>query len=272
MSSSATDTQRSRSRCRRWASRFPRGRSSSGGRPSATRSRPTSRSATSRPTRSTSRSRALLRACSRRSWPSPARPSLSARLIAEIDVGGERRPSPRNGDRADEHRQQAASNGAETDRSGFVSPVVRRMAAEHDVDLRQVEGHGVGGRIRKKDLMAHLEAGPTEEKPSKPLHIESPYVPEPAPANGAAGNGGEPATLGGRREEMSPMRKAIAEHMVRSRHTAAHCTTIVEVDFSAVAARRAELKPRLQAREGCRSPISRSSRARWSRRSRSSRS
>ena len=87
----------------------------------------------------------------------------------------------------------------------------------------------------------------------------------------AAGNGHEPATLEGRREEMSPMRKAIAEHMVRSRHEAAHCTTIVEVDFSAVAARRAELKEAYSA-AASRSPTSRSSRGRWSRRSRSSRS
>ena len=121
------------------------------------------------------------------------------------------------------------------------------MAEEHGVDLSQVEGHGVGGRIRKKDLVAHLESAPSE-KPSRPLHIESPYVPEAAPANGAAGNGDVPATLGGRREEMTPMRKAIAEHMVRSRQTAAHVTTIVEVDFSAVAARRAELKEAYQRR------------------------
>ncbi len=53
------------------------------------------------------------------------------------------------------------------------------------------------------------------------MHIESPYVPEPAPA-AAAGNGHAPAELGGRREEMTPMRKTIAEHMVRSRQTAAH--------------------------------------------------
>jgi 2-oxoglutarate dehydrogenase E2 component (dihydrolipoamide succinyltransferase) len=121
----------------------------------------------------------------------------------------------------------------ECDRSAFVSPVVRRMADEHQVDLSAVEGHGIGGRIRKKDLIAHLESA--EEKPSRPLHTESPYVPDsPAPA----ADGGQ-----GSREPMSPMRKAIAEHMVRSVQTAAHCTTIVEVDFSAVASRRAELKP-----------------------------
>jgi 2-oxoglutarate dehydrogenase E2 component (dihydrolipoamide succinyltransferase) len=142
----------------------------------------------------------------------------------------------------------AEGASTETDRSRFVSPVVRRIAEEHGVELSQVEGRGVGGRVRKKDLMAFIEGGEAAapEKPSRPLHIESPYVPEPAPANGG-GNGPaapavEPAVLGGRREEMSPMRKTIAEHMVRSRRTAAHATTIVEVDFSAVAARRAELK------------------------------
>ena len=132
------------------------------------------------------------------------------------------------------------------ERAGFVSPVVRRMAEEHGIDLSQVEGHGVGGRIRKKDLLAHIESAP-KEKPSRPMHIESPYVPEPAPAP-VTGNGHAPAELGGRREAMSPMRKAIAEHMVRSRQTAAHVTTVVEVDFSAVADRRAKLKETLASR------------------------
>ena len=132
------------------------------------------------------------------------------------------------------------------ERAGFVSPVVRRMAEEHGIDLSQVEGHGVGGRIRKKDLLAHIESAP-KEKPSRPMHIESPYVPEPAPAP-VTGNGRAPAELGGRREAMTPMRKAIAEHMVRSRQTAAHVTTVVEVDFSAVADRRAKLKETLASR------------------------
>jgi pyruvate/2-oxoglutarate dehydrogenase complex dihydrolipoamide acyltransferase (E2) component len=135
----------------------------------------------------------------------------------------------------------------EAPRSGFISPVVRRMADEHEIDLSEVEGHGVGGRIRKKDVLAHMEEGdtphargqsprvspaPTHE--ARPLHTESPYVPDAPAAASANGHG--------RREQMSPMRKSIAEHMVRSIRTAAHCTTIVEVDFSAVAARRAELK------------------------------
>jgi pyruvate dehydrogenase E2 component (dihydrolipoamide acetyltransferase) len=195
-------------------------------------------------------------------------------VIAEIDVGGgaSAEGSDRSAagpDGADGSPSSLESGGRETpsapppagvaseaspspavagsgERSGFVSPVVRRMAEEHGIDLSQVEGHGVGGRIRKKDLLAHIESAP-KEKPSRPMHIESPYVPEPATAP-VTGNGHAPADLGGRREEMSPMRKAIAEHMIRSRQTAAHVTTIVEVDFSAVADRRAKLKETLASR------------------------
>jgi 2-oxoglutarate dehydrogenase dihydrolipoamide succinyltransferase (E2 component) len=138
-----------------------------------------------------------------------------------------------------------AGEAGEADRSGFYSPVVRRIADEHGVDLDQVQGTGIGGRVRKKDVLAAV-AGNGHQRP---LHTESPYrpdepkVPEPeapepeaAPAAPVAADGGE------RREPMSTMRKAIARHMVESRHTAAHCTTIVEVDFSNVADARRELK------------------------------
>jgi 2-oxoglutarate dehydrogenase dihydrolipoamide succinyltransferase (E2 component) len=144
-----------------------------------------------------------------------------------------------------------AASSLELDRSGFYSPVVRRIAEEHGVDLSQVEGTGVGGRVRKADVLGYIGSGgegePAEERP---LHIESPYRPEPSPAgNGAqAPTAPEPAPLGGHREPMSPMRQQIARHMVESRRTSAHCTTIVEVDFSSVAARRAELREAMERR------------------------
>jgi pyruvate/2-oxoglutarate dehydrogenase complex dihydrolipoamide acyltransferase (E2) component len=146
--------------------------------------------------------------------------------IAEIDSGaspGQAHP--------DEDRQDTAEADAvdeESDRSGFISPVVRRIADKHGIDLEQVEGTGIGGRIRKKDVLAHVSNGQTTSKPQPVLHSESPYRPD------------EPET-GGRREPMSPMRRAIAKHMVESRKTAAHCTTIVEVDMGKVAKRRKEL-------------------------------
>jgi pyruvate/2-oxoglutarate dehydrogenase complex dihydrolipoamide acyltransferase (E2) component len=152
----------------------------------------------------------------------------------------------------------------EGDKSRVYSPIVRRMAADNNIDLERVEGHGIGGRVRKADLVAFLEEHEAE-KPERPLHTESPYKPDPpaaAPTPTAAPPLAAPPPTASppptatppdasdllgptRREPMSPMRKQIAAHMVESRHTAAHCTTVVEVDFGTVASRRAELRPRL---------------------------
>ena len=107
------------------------------------------------------------------------------------------------------------------------SPVVMRMAAEHDLDLSQIEGTGRGGRVRKQDVLAFLEA-----KPEPPMHIESPYKPDEAPprvpAAAAAGS-------------LSRMRQTIGRAMVESLQTAATCTTIVEADMTRVEAARKEL-------------------------------
>jgi len=111
-----------------------------------------------------------------------------------------------------------------------VTPVVRRMIEEHHLDLSKITGTGRNGRVTKKDVLAFMEQwGEREEpKPEPVLHIESPYVEdEPQPAGG-----GEP---------LSPIRKSIADHMVRSLQTAAHCTTVVEADMSAVEAARGKL-------------------------------
>ena len=138
--------------------------------------------------------------------------------------------------------------GDEHDRSRFHSPVVRRIAAEHDIDLDLVEGHGIGNRIRKADLLAHLrdrsEAAPDTNGADRPLHTESPYVAEPEPAPAAAAELFGPV----RREPLDGMRRAIAEHMVSSRQTAAHCTTVVEADFSAVERELGARKERLARR------------------------
>jgi 2-oxoglutarate dehydrogenase E2 component (dihydrolipoamide succinyltransferase) len=142
-------------------------------------------------------------------------------LLAELEVGT---------GAADD----APGDEAEADRTRVYSPVVRRMAADNHIDLEQVEGHGIGGRVRKADLVAFLE-----KKSERPLHTESPYKPEPEPTIGDDLLGPT------RREPMSPMRRQIAAHMVESRRTAAHCTTVVEVDFGRVAGRRAELRPRM---------------------------
>jgi pyruvate/2-oxoglutarate dehydrogenase complex dihydrolipoamide acyltransferase (E2) component len=123
------------------------------------------------------------------------------------------------------------------------SPVVQRIASEHGVDLSQVHGTGRGGRVRKQDVLAHLESGGAEAGPSEepPLHIESPYRPEPAPEPPAPPEPAPAPAVAADGGQLSRMRRQIGEHMKRSLDTAAHCTTWIEVDMSRVEAARARL-------------------------------
>jgi pyruvate/2-oxoglutarate dehydrogenase complex dihydrolipoamide acyltransferase (E2) component len=140
----------------------------------------------------------------------------------------------------------AAERDDDNDGGSPVTPVVRRMAEEHDLDLSQIEGSGRRGRVTKKDVLAYLrgrgEVGAEGTAVGAPagepkLHTESPYREAPAPAEAAAPPpAAERPAPGGR--ELSVMRKRIAEHMVRSVRTAAHCTTIVEADMSRIEAAR----------------------------------
>jgi len=155
-------------------------------------------------------------------------------LLATIDTGS--KPGQPHADESDPPppAEEAEANG--NGKAPPVSPVVRRIADEHSVELAAVSGTGRRGRVTKKDLLAFLEQGAA--KPAeRPLHIESPYKEEPAP---------QPATPAeaaptGEGERLSVMRRQIGEHMVRSLHEAAHCTTIVEADMTAIEAARGRL-------------------------------
>jgi 2-oxoglutarate dehydrogenase E2 component (dihydrolipoamide succinyltransferase) len=128
------------------------------------------------------------------------------------------------------------------------SPVVSRIAAEHGVDLERVQGTGRGGRVRKQDVLAFVTqsapqtgtgetGGGAPEEP--PLHIESPYRPDPAAAAPAPATEAEGAYVPPAAEPLSRMRRSIGEHMKRSLDTAATCTTWIEVDMSRVERERA---------------------------------
>jgi pyruvate/2-oxoglutarate dehydrogenase complex dihydrolipoamide acyltransferase (E2) component len=132
------------------------------------------------------------------------------------------------------------------------SPVVQRVAAEHDVDLDQVQGTGRGGRVRKQDVLAFIESGgesvPTThpQATEPPLHIESPYKPEPAAPPKPAPAAAPPAAPAGPYQPpaaapLSRMRQIVGEHMKRSLDTAATCTTWIEVDMSRVERARREV-------------------------------
>jgi 2-oxoglutarate dehydrogenase dihydrolipoamide succinyltransferase (E2 component) len=139
--------------------------------------------------------------------------------------------------------EPAAATAEDAPRRRY-SPVVSRMAAEHGIDLTKITGTGRGGRVRKQDVLAYLEgdgdAAPETAAPEPPLHIESPYRPEPvAPKAPPAPPAPEPQPVAsGGGEPLSRMRKSIGEHMKRSLELAAHCTTMVECDMSAVERRR----------------------------------
>jgi pyruvate/2-oxoglutarate dehydrogenase complex dihydrolipoamide acyltransferase (E2) component len=130
----------------------------------------------------------------------------------------------------------ALENGHEPKANGAkrYSPVVARIAAEHDLDLSTIEGSGRGGRVTKKDVMAFIE-----QADEAPLHIESPYRPEPEPQRPTP-NAPAPATTEAP-STLSRMRRSIGEHMKRSLETAATCTTWIEADMSRVEAARSAL-------------------------------
>jgi pyruvate/2-oxoglutarate dehydrogenase complex dihydrolipoamide acyltransferase (E2) component len=172
-------------------------------------------------------------------------------VMARIAVGGDgvvpvsagEAPEPLDGDTAGSPTTEPSSKSpaprpAATNGDRHYSPVVQRIAAEHGIDLAQVPGTGRGGRVRKQDVMAFVGGEPAQEPP---LHIESPYRPDPVPAPAAAvapAAAAAPAVGGG---ELSRMRRQIGEHMKRSLDTAATCTTWIEVDMSRVEAARARL-------------------------------
>jgi 2-oxoglutarate dehydrogenase E2 component (dihydrolipoamide succinyltransferase) len=135
-------------------------------------------------------------------------------------------------------RKEAATSAAPAGRR--ISPVVGRIAAEHDVDLSLVDGSGRGGRVTKKDILNYIEirdaTAPRDQEPGEFFHppgeaarvpTEQPTAPPPAPA----ASPGETIPL-------TPMREAIAEHMVRSVRTSPHVSTIFEVDCSRIIAHR----------------------------------
>jgi len=163
------------------------------------------------------------------------------------------------GDVAPGNQQQPVTPAQAADSNGnrFVSPVVARIASEHNVDPSQVSGTGRGGRVTKKDILDFIERGgqPQPAPPPAPAPAAAPAAPQPqaapappkppalpvAPAEVQPGEELEPITA---------MRRGIAEHMRRSLDTSAHVTSAIEVDMSRVVATREQLKKEYQASYG----------------------
>jgi len=189
--------------------------------------------------------------------PKPAEPQVAAPVEKALE------PEP-------ETRTALAAVLEET--AGPLSPLVRKMARENNIDLAKVRGTGAGGRITKQDLESYLaqraatsappqviQQAPALQTPPPQPQVPAPQpqalqpqpvqmtAPAPAPSPIPAMRGEAPAA---RIEPMSVMRQKIAEHMVFSKHTSAHVTTVHKVDMTRIAKLRDRVKGEFQARYG----------------------
>jgi 2-oxoglutarate dehydrogenase E2 component (dihydrolipoamide succinyltransferase) len=139
--------------------------------------------------------------------------------------------------------QQQSSSG---DGPGYVTPLVRKLAAQHDVDLASVTGSGVGGRIRKQDV---LDAAAAKQQPAAPAPAAS-SAPAAAAPQAAQPTSSTPSPLRGQTVPVSRLRKIIAQRMVESLQTSAQLTQVVEIDVTRVARLRESVKEDFLAREG----------------------
>ena len=118
---------------------------------------------------------------------------------------------------------------------GFISPVVAKIAAEHGVNLQEVIGTGLNGRITKKDVLNFVESGMKKEMVGQPSAVSAQPAP-PAPHIAPT-----PTVMPAQGDQLikhSLIRKQIAEHMIMSKHTSPHVLTVMEVDMSKVVAHR----------------------------------
>ena len=127
------------------------------------------------------------------------------------------------------------------------SPLVRKIAQEHGVDISKLEGTGLSGRVTKNDILSFIESG-TGPAPAQPSAAA--VAPAPAPAYEPAAPPPTRPQVGDRVESMTVMRKKIAEHMVLSRRTSAHVTTVYEIDMTRVARLRDEHRDEFYQRTG----------------------
>ncbi|MGI8830288.1 MAG: dihydrolipoamide acetyltransferase family protein, partial [Candidatus Limnocylindria bacterium] len=183
----------------------------------------------------------------------------------EAEPAAEPAPEPK-----EQPEPQAAAETAEADAesggegTARMTPAVRRLVREHDIDVAKVKGSGAGGRVTRDDVLAFIEKGPKEEaqapaaepaaqQPSAPSQPEAkpeakPQAatpePSPAPASVPSGSGGDTEV------PLSQMRKGIAKKMTQVKQTVPHAYTVIEVDMTSVVKWREANNMAFKAREG----------------------
>ncbi|MGH7656740.1 MAG: 2-oxoglutarate dehydrogenase, E2 component, dihydrolipoamide succinyltransferase [Gemmatimonadales bacterium] len=174
--------------------------------------------------------------------PAPAAEAASRPPVTEVT----RAPSPEPPAPSPEPRApspEPPSGAAETAEERLrrrSTPLVRKMAAEHDLDISRISGTGLAGRVTRNDVMQFLETRPAEE-------AAAPAAPAAAPAATVSGAPAPPAQVvdawpGDRVEPWSRIRKLTADHMIMSRRTSAHVSSYFEIDYTNIAGLRARKK------------------------------
>jgi 2-oxoglutarate dehydrogenase E2 component (dihydrolipoamide succinyltransferase) len=174
---------------------------------------------------------------------------VDAQAVEQADEQAERDDLPSE----QPERPEDGDGGA--GRAPYVTPLVRKLAAEHDVDLSTISGSGVGGRIRKQDVLAAAESRRPAPEPEPEAAPEAPAAAAPASAPSAAparqvpqpaADGPQPGTT----VKMPRLRQVIAQRMTESLQVSAQLTTVQDVDVTRIAKLRARAKAEFERREG----------------------
>ena len=179
--------------------------------------------------------------------PAPASAAASSALTGGPPPKSESSPAPAGAG----HRSAAAAAAApQTNGNSFEdrvrtrsSPLVRKIAAEHNLDIAALQGTGIAGRVTKRDILGFIESGAAAPSRIPSMHapggaVADPHAPMPTP------------WPGDRVEPMSKMRALISDHMVASRRTSAHVTSWMEIDLTRVARIRSKKRAEFEAQTG----------------------
>ena len=164
--------------------------------------------------------------------------------LVRRDEAAHKAQTPSSAQRGDD----GGATSAEDLRRTKSSPLVRKIAEEHGIDIAQLEGTGMSGRVTKNDILSFIESGAPApaQRPAAAQVAQQPSVGAPGTQQVSVLKPGE----GDRVEQMSVMRKKIAEHMIASRRTSAHVTTVYEIDMTKVAKLRDEHRKGFEERTG----------------------
>jgi pyruvate dehydrogenase E2 component (dihydrolipoamide acetyltransferase) len=190
--------------------------------------------------------------------PAPAQPQQDQH--AQPQQAQPQQDQPQQDQHAQPQQAQAAAPAGQSgdqsaDASSYVTPLVRKLAAENSVDLGSLKGTGVGGRIRKQDVLDAAKAAKEQAaaQPAQPAATGAPAAasaPSAPSAPSATPTSAASSAKRGTTEKMSRLRQTIAKRMVESLQVSAQLTTVVEVDVTKVARLRQKSKADFERREG----------------------